>query len=369
MDPPRTTIYLQATTKAGAVAPMSNSDSTGTTGNQNSKPGGDQTILIHGAELWRNPKVFVGSQQADRVDVLPDMNGLLAHFNTVTYPPTESGEGSLASQALQTLTVVTSFGYDEAVGAVRILPPPEAGKAADSTFASLKTHYIVGGTANDLPIAINSSAVSLGSLSNLHLYMKRHGDPYNNYTLMSLPAQFAKDQINYTLPTGFQNTDNLKPTAGSAPQNGPYDLDLRIVSDPNTAEKSVLAGAPVAVAYLTGADQLSPSYSGAVTSNMLTVTKGKDIKLDVKFGIDPTLFALALPDWTQTAVQVSLTNIAAGSKPVFGTGTQDGTTVHITVPWDKLTPANNDKFKVTVTNADKSESFDVANPLTIQVTE
>jgi hypothetical protein len=50
---------------------------------------GDQTLLIRGRELWRNPAVIVGSTPADAVDLLPDMRGLIAHFKSVpaTYEP------------------------------------------------------------------------------------------------------------------------------------------------------------------------------------------------------------------------------------------------------------------------------------------
>jgi hypothetical protein len=80
----------------------------------------EQTLLIQGRDLWRNPKVFVGSLQADTVDVLPDMDGLLAHFKTVPMPA-QATPGNL----IEDLTVVTSFGYDMIPRAVTILPPPK----------------------------------------------------------------------------------------------------------------------------------------------------------------------------------------------------------------------------------------------------
>jgi len=44
-------------------------------------------IVVPGHNLWRNPLVTLGSQQATRVKLLPNMNGLVAYFDEVTAPP------------------------------------------------------------------------------------------------------------------------------------------------------------------------------------------------------------------------------------------------------------------------------------------
>lgn len=43
-------------------------------------------IVLRGDRLWRNPQVFLGSQLADSVQVLPDMEGLVAKFDCVQRP-------------------------------------------------------------------------------------------------------------------------------------------------------------------------------------------------------------------------------------------------------------------------------------------
>lgn len=48
--------------------------------------GKEGDLVIAGTDLWRNPKVFIGSQQADKITVLPDMQGIVAHFNMVKQP-------------------------------------------------------------------------------------------------------------------------------------------------------------------------------------------------------------------------------------------------------------------------------------------
>jgi hypothetical protein len=40
-------------------------------------------LLLTGGRLWRSTEVFLNSQRADRISVLPDMQGIVAHFNCV----------------------------------------------------------------------------------------------------------------------------------------------------------------------------------------------------------------------------------------------------------------------------------------------
>lgn len=46
----------------------------------------DATLLIQGKELWRSTAVTLGSQKADIISVLPDMNGIIATFNRIAAP-------------------------------------------------------------------------------------------------------------------------------------------------------------------------------------------------------------------------------------------------------------------------------------------
>jgi hypothetical protein len=48
--------------------------------------GEKETVLIRGRDLWRNAKVYIGSQEAAEVKVMPDMSGLVATFDRVEYP-------------------------------------------------------------------------------------------------------------------------------------------------------------------------------------------------------------------------------------------------------------------------------------------
>jgi hypothetical protein len=61
--------------------------------------GVDQTLVIEGTDLWRNPAIFVGPRRADSVDVLPDMEGLVAHFSSFPYTTTQPSQESRSTYA------------------------------------------------------------------------------------------------------------------------------------------------------------------------------------------------------------------------------------------------------------------------------
>lgn len=46
-------------------------------------------VLIRGQNLWRSTVVTIGSQASDRITVLPNMEGIIAHFNEFLKPSTE----------------------------------------------------------------------------------------------------------------------------------------------------------------------------------------------------------------------------------------------------------------------------------------
>lgn len=72
------------------------------------------TILIPGLRLWRGAVVTVGSEQADKITVLPNMRGIVAEFSRL--PPFASDKAKLR--------VWTSEGVDTAKREIRIIKPP-----------------------------------------------------------------------------------------------------------------------------------------------------------------------------------------------------------------------------------------------------
>jgi hypothetical protein len=94
---------------------------------------GDQRLLIRGLNLWRNPEVYVGNVRAYRVDILPDMLGIYAYFNS----PIEIAAGN------KSLTVATTANHEHLSGVVKILPAEKSKKP--EAFASVAAPYIVWG--------------------------------------------------------------------------------------------------------------------------------------------------------------------------------------------------------------------------------
>jgi hypothetical protein len=73
-------------------------------------------ILIPGSRLWRSATVTLGAQKADRITVLPNMEGIIAEFKQVDIP--HSGNDGDSKTKLQ---VWTSEGVDTAEKEVGIL--------------------------------------------------------------------------------------------------------------------------------------------------------------------------------------------------------------------------------------------------------
>lgn len=78
----------------------------------------EQQVVIEGRELWRNPEVYIGSQKADVVELLPNMRGLVATFRALKPPIAHPAKQNLPEDLL----VVTSIGSDRLPRAVTILP-------------------------------------------------------------------------------------------------------------------------------------------------------------------------------------------------------------------------------------------------------
>lgn len=70
------------------------------------------SILIPGARLWRSSLVTLGGHQADQIIVMPDMRGIIAHFENV--PPMRKGDALLQ--------LWTSEGSDRIDNKVSIVP-------------------------------------------------------------------------------------------------------------------------------------------------------------------------------------------------------------------------------------------------------
>lgn len=95
------------------------------------------TLVVRGEHLWRNTKVLLGAQEADAVQVLPDMRGILATFRKV-WPSTSSG---LRGEDMD-LKIVTS---DKTVVAGRVTVREPRDAAAGPAWTIKGPRAIVGG--------------------------------------------------------------------------------------------------------------------------------------------------------------------------------------------------------------------------------
>ena len=72
--------------------------------------GREAHVMIRGGRLWRSPVVKLGNQQADRIEVLPDMMGIVATFYCVEPLPKSPGQSLPTESQAANLYVITSEG-------------------------------------------------------------------------------------------------------------------------------------------------------------------------------------------------------------------------------------------------------------------
>lgn len=84
--------------------------------------------------------MFLDSIKADSVEVLSNMEGVLAKFDRIPYPDTLTGPTAQRPVPVD-LTVITSFGRDRCESAVKILPPINL-PAAEPEPATLYRPYV-----------------------------------------------------------------------------------------------------------------------------------------------------------------------------------------------------------------------------------
>lgn len=120
--------------------------------------GKNRTLLILGEELWRSPSVFVGGQQADSVTVTSDMRGLLAHFDRLEFPDLVPDRPYADSGRPTDLTVVTTYGRANVIGAVTIQFDPDSERGVfgrPSARARLATTFLQADAASKRSVAFD----------------------------------------------------------------------------------------------------------------------------------------------------------------------------------------------------------------------
>jgi hypothetical protein len=254
--------------------------------------GNNETILIRGRDLWRNPQVLIGSQPAGQVQVLPDMAGLLASFDNVRMPA-----AAIPGPQVVDLSVITSGGMSVLRDGVQILPDQKNQPAA---FATLQSTYLTSG--GQLIFAIDPSLLpkTYGQLTLLL------GDPRTGASVSY--------QITNRFPAGgaWQAPVSTNSLSGDSRE---IQVDLRIgqTPDPKETLQSILRQAPVKIAYFANATipqfQLSPNSASFSTNNP---TGTANVTLAVQ--TDTNLFKEAFPGFegalTSSKAVLTMTNTA-----------------------------------------------------------
>ena len=270
------------------------------------REGSDETVLIHGRDLWRNPEVYIGGQLADSVQILPDMAGLRASFTSIRLPAAEKREAQLVD-----LTVVTSGGYTVLRDGVRILPG-SGGSPELAPFAQLKSSFVVQGS--NLVFSVTPENVP-ASYAEIVLQVKElvFGASVN----LSAPV--------FNRPTGknwyFACTNAY--FANLASQELQVGLSIRPTPDPTQPLLSVLQGGPTKVVFFK-----TPAESQIMLTTPINaiVTNGVNIAIELALGSSTDLFYKAYP-WLKKALEgksVCLLCRAQGKKdPVFLGGVEE----------------------------------------------
>ena len=105
-------------------------------------------LLLEGDRLWRSTDVFLDSQRADSIRVLPDMKGIVAHFNCVlpfvtdpAAPPTRPTVAVVTSEGRGDLAVAPPLVVQPAIErgtSERSKPPDPAAAAASNAVEAAK---------------------------------------------------------------------------------------------------------------------------------------------------------------------------------------------------------------------------------------
>jgi hypothetical protein len=250
---------------------------------------GDQTLLIQGRELWRNPAIFVGSTAANAVDLLPNMQGVVAHFKSI--PSIYEG--------LADLTVVTSFGADTLEKSIHILSTVKTATETNSLpLAKLTNSFAVNGgqplgfALTGMPSAFAGLSIKLNTREAPGKWQDLADTDYKfgtNRTSVAIPIAITNPPLPstptvYTVELGFRNAPFATPQSLMPGTNQPSfvyfpqkDQEKLVVTavtinyTPDVATPPI-ALSPVALVTKTNFFQAYPGLEKAVTDGTATFT-------------------------------------------------------------------------------------------------
>jgi hypothetical protein len=187
-------------------------------------------LLILGRNLWRNPRIFIGSQGTSSkydYNILPDMDGILATFSNVVSVPVTPGADSHAPRV--DLRVVTSDGEAVLKDAVTVLSGTASNAAPNGpkTFVNLQNRWFVAGQSPTL--TVNTNLVP-GGYAGFALDLGTAANP-KKIDQVAKSTGPENGQLYFTSPSG---ADWVNPMEVA--------LDVMMLATPSSEPASVLSG-------------------------------------------------------------------------------------------------------------------------------
>ena len=212
----------------------------------------EQTLVIEGRELWRNPSVFVGDQKADRVDLLPSMRGVSATFRSLRVPQAVPGAGGARAQDL---FIATSTGQDRLEGAVLIVEPVSK---LPKPFARMSAPYVERSGTDPMEVVFTYRPGTFPeNYSSLAGRMRKAGDP----KWIDLPgdAALASGRVAYKV------TDLSK--FGLDTRSAEMETDLAFKFSPDGEWVSMMESGTGKVVYVSSRSERELTYAPAAKAD------------------------------------------------------------------------------------------------------
>lgn len=220
----------------------------------------NQKLLIRGYHLWRNPEVYVNNLRADKVDILPNMEGIYAHFNSEIVIDSNIGD----------LTVVTNTGMKHIPKIVQLVP--EKGQSI-SPFIKLSISRMLWAerskSLDDVLLSIDQS-MKPKLLPQFEAFAFKEGFAANrkNVGIISSGASELKLSIPKEVASGLKNIDIVE-------------IDVRVRRNSGDLfGSSVVSGKKAFVVFKNESDmQLAMTTKQGTTTDPIKIAFKKDDSL------------------------------------------------------------------------------------------
>lgn len=316
--------------------------------------GKNENLMIRGTNLWKNPQVYIGSQRADSITILPDMKGLVASFNEVAAPSFMKD-----NQAFVDLSVFTSSGSATLKNGVRIVKTTD--KSPDlSKLAFLSSKYVVKGESITLGINKNMTFPS----SYVGFSVKLRTDKNNAWIdCEDVVPQVKEDTFIIKIKP---KVDNAIAASPALVEVGLF-IKLSPISEPipiMSGNQQIVYFNTVSDTQLTLVDQTVGFLNGSPSPN----------KIRIKFPFSEPdklmLFKRAYDDTFSEKIIVIATDESdtANTKSLIVNADANGNLFIESKQLMKLKPVKDDiKYSLKIKGKTKSSDVDIATKLTTQI--